>query len=59
MWEQTYTPVAGSLALSALAAALPIFTLVYTLGVRRMPSWKASLIGLVATELIAIFIFWG
>lgn len=57
MWQQTYTPVAASLALSALAAALPIFTLVYTLGVRRMPSWKASLIGLAAAELIALFIY--
>jgi lactate permease len=57
MWQQTYTPVAASLALSALAAALPIFTLVYTLGVRRMPSWKASLIGLAAAELIALFVY--
>lgn len=57
MWQQIYTPVAASLGLSALAAALPIVTLVYTLGVRRMPSWKASLIGLAAAELIALFIY--
>lgn len=57
MWQQIYTPVAASLGLSALAAALPIATLVYTLGVRRMPSWKASLIGLAAAELIALFIY--
>ena len=57
MWQQTYTPVAASLGLSALAAALPIFTLVYTLGVRRMPSWKASLIGLAVAEMITLFIY--
>ena len=29
MWPQNYTPLAGSLGLSALAAALPVFTLLF------------------------------
>ncbi len=44
MWQQVYTPVEGNLGLSALVAAIPIFVLVYTLGIQKMPSWKASLI---------------
>ena len=38
MWEQSYTPLNGSLALSALVAAIPIFALLYLLGVRRKPA---------------------
>ena len=57
MWQQTYTPIAGSLGLSALVAAIPIFVLVYTLGIKRMPSWKASLIGLAAAELLAVLVY--
>ena len=41
-----YTPVAGSLPLSALVAAVPIFTLLLLLGVLRKPAWMASLAGL-------------
>jgi len=57
MWQQTYTPVAGNLFLSALVAALPIFALVYALAVKRMASWKASLIGVMATELVAVAVY--
>src|SRR5580704_4101400 len=57
MWQQTYVPIAGNLALSALVAAIPIFALLYSLGVRRVPSWKASLIGLTAAELLAVFVY--
>jgi len=32
MWQQNYTPLGGSLWLSAVVAALPIFTLLYLLG---------------------------
>ena len=57
MWQQTYAPIAGSIGLSALVAAIPIFALVYTLGIRRMPSWKASLIALATAELLAILVY--
>jgi L-lactate transport len=54
MWTHNYIPLAGSLALSALVAALPIFTLLFLLGVRRQSAWVAALCGLAAATLIAI-----
>lgn len=54
MWQQNYTPVAGSLGWSALVAALPIFTLLYLLGVKRKPAWVAALWGLGAAALVAL-----
>ncbi|HTP33192.1 MAG TPA: L-lactate permease [Candidatus Acidoferrales bacterium] len=53
MWQQTYTPVAASLPLSALVAAVPIFVLLILLGVMRKPAWIASLSGLAAAALVA------
>src|SRR5262249_26368935 len=53
MWQQTYTPIAGSLPLSTLVAAIPIFTLLILLGVLRKPAWAAALSGLVAAALVA------
>jgi len=52
MWQQDYTP-AGNLALSALAAAIPIFALLYLLALRRKPAWMASLSGLLAAIAVA------
>jgi L-lactate transport len=57
MWQQIYVPVAGNLGLSALVAAIPIFVLVYTLAFKRLPSWKSSLIGLLAAELLAVTVY--
>ena len=57
MWQQNYTPLAGSLPLSALVAAIPIFTLLYLLGVRRLPSWKAALSGLGAAIAVSILVY--
>ena len=56
MWPQNYTPLAGSLGLSALAAALPVFTLLYLLGIKRLPVWKAALWGLVAAIFVALVV---
>jgi len=52
-WQQTYTPIGNSLALSALFAALPIFTLLLLLGILRKPAWIASLAGLAAAVAVA------
>ena len=41
-----------------LAAAAPIFVLLYLLGVRRKASWIASLGGWSAAAAVAIFIYW-
>ena len=57
MWQQLYTPIAGSLGLSALVAAIPIFALLFALGVLRVPAWKSSLIGLGAAALVALFVY--
>jgi lactate permease len=53
MWQQNYTPLGGSLPLSALVAALPIFVLLVLLGVLRKPAWLASLSGLGAAAAVA------
>lgn len=54
MWPQNYTPVSGSLALSTLVAALPVFVLLYLIGVKRKPAWIASLSGLAAALVVAL-----
>jgi lactate permease len=57
MWQQNYTPVASSLPLSALVAAVPIFALLILLGVMRKPAWMASLVGLGAAALVAAGVY--
>lgn len=57
MWQQNYTPVAGSLGLSALVAGLPIFTLLFLLGVKRKPAWIAGLSGLGTAIVVALFVY--
>src|SRR5664280_1286345 len=57
MWQQTYTPIGNSLPLSALVAAIPIFTLLILLGVMRKPAWMASLAGLAAAALVAAGVY--
>jgi lactate permease len=57
MWTQNYTPLADNLALSALAAALPAFAMLYLLGVKRLPAWKASVAGLAAAVVVALFVY--
>lgn len=57
MWPQNYTPLAGSLAVSAVVAAFPIFTLLYLLGVKRLPAWKSALSGLAAAAVVALLVY--
>jgi lactate permease len=54
MWPQSYAPVAGNLAASAAVAALPVFVLLYLLGVRRAAAWVASLAALASAALVAL-----
>jgi lactate permease len=54
MFDQLTTPVGKSLALSVLIAALPVFTVVVSLGVFRRPAWQAALAGLVVGIVVAI-----
>jgi lactate permease len=57
MWQQNYTPVANSLLWSALIAAVPIFVLLFLIGIRRKPAWIASLAGLLATVVLAAGVY--
>ncbi len=57
MWQQNYTPVAGSLAASALIAGLPIFVMLLLLGILRKPAWLASLVGLTTAVIVAAGVY--
>lgn len=57
MWQQNYIPLAGSLAVSAIVAALPIFVLLYLLGVARKAAWIAGLSGLATATAVALFAY--
>ena len=57
MWQHNYTPVAGSLGLSALVAAFPIFVLLVLIGILRKPAWIAALAGLSAAAAVAVGIY--
>ncbi|MGE5570762.1 MAG: L-lactate permease [Rhodospirillales bacterium] len=57
MWPQHYTPVADNLWISAVIAALPVFALLYLLGIKRKPAWVASLAGLAAAAFVALFAY--
>jgi lactate permease len=56
-WTQVYTPVAGSLALSALVAALPVVVLLGLLAFGHARAHWAALAGLAASLGIAILVF--
>ena len=56
-WTQIYTPVAGSLALSALVAALPVVVLLGLLAFGHAKAHWAALAGLAASLGVAILIF--
>jgi len=57
MWQPNSMPLHGSLGLSALAAALPVFVMLFLLGVKRTPAWVAALWGLGAAMVVALFVY--
>lgn len=57
MWPQVYTPLGGSPGYSALAAAMPLFVLLYLLGVKRRAAWIAALAGLATAFAVAVGVF--
>jgi L-lactate transport len=56
-WFQTYFVFGQGLGVSALIAAIPVFTLLFLLGVMRKPAWMTGLVGLGVTLAIAIFAY--
>jgi lactate permease len=56
-WNQVYNPL-GNLGLSALVAAIPLFILLYMLGIRRSKGHYAAFVATFAALLLAIIV-WG
>ncbi|OBA60593.1 lactate transporter [Mycobacterium sp. 1100029.7] len=57
MYRQILDPVAHSLGLSSLVAALPLAMLFLMLGVLRVRAWKASLLSLAVAIVIAMAVY--
>jgi len=57
-WIQSYTPVAGSLGLSALVAAIPLVVIFVCLAVLKMKAHKAGPLAVASAIAIAIAV-WG
>ncbi|MFN8064032.1 MAG: lactate permease LctP family transporter [Vicinamibacterales bacterium] len=57
MWQHNYEPLAGSLGLSALLAAVPILVLFVMLGVLRKPSWVSALVALGSGLLVSLVVY--
>lgn len=57
MWQHNYTPIAQSVGWSALAAALPLFVLLFLLAIRRKPAWIAAVSSLGAAVVVAAFVY--
>ena len=57
-FHQAYDPVGGSVALSALVAALPLLVLAVALAVVRAAPWKAAIAGAVTAFALA-WLVWG
>jgi lactate permease len=55
-WDQVYNPL-GSAALSTVAAAVPVVTLLVLIASGRVKAHIAAIIAVIVTNLIAIFIF--
>jgi lactate permease len=56
MWNQVYNPL-GSAALSTIAAAIPVVTLLVLIASGRVKAHVAAIIAVIVTNLIAIFVF--
>ncbi len=57
-WIQTYTPVAGSLGMSALVAAIPLAVIFICLALFKMKAHKAGPLAVASALAIAVFV-WG
>jgi len=55
-WDQVYNPL-GNAALSTLAAAIPVVTLLVLIASGKVKAHIAAIIAVIVTNLIAIFIF--
>jgi lactate permease len=56
-WTQIYTPVAESLGVSVLFAALPLVVVAIMLGVFRSPAWRAATLALLTALAVGILVY--
>src|SRR5258706_1264856 len=56
MWNQLYNPL-GNAALSTIAAALPVVTLLVLIASNKVKAHIAAVIALIVANLVAVFIF--
>jgi lactate permease len=57
MWQHNYEPLAGSVSISAIAAAIPIVVLFFMIGVRRKPAWIAASSALASAFAVALLVY--
>jgi lactate permease len=57
MWQHNYEPIAGSLGVSALAAAIPIVVLFVMLGVLRKPAWMSAATALASALIVSLVVY--
>jgi L-lactate transport len=57
MWQHDYTPVANSIAWSAVCATVPLAVLLFLLAILRKPAWVAALASLATAILVALFVY--
>jgi lactate permease len=57
MWQHNYEPVAGSLGLSAVVAAIPIVVLFVMLGVLRKPAWMSAMSALASALVVSLVVY--
>ena len=58
LFHQNYSPVAGSVLLSALVASLPPILLAICLAVLRIAPWKSAIVGATSAFVLA-WVVWG
>ena len=57
MWQHNYEPIAGSLGISAVFAAIPIVVLFLMLGVFRKPAWMSAMSALASALLVSLVVY--
>ncbi len=57
MWQHNYEPIAGSLGVSAVVAAIPIVVLFVMLGVLRKPAWMSAATALASALLVSLLVY--
>ncbi|NRS50042.1 L-lactate permease [Brevibacillus sp. HB2.2] len=57
IWTQVFTPVGGSLGISALVALIPILYFFWALAIKRMKGYMAGLTTLLMVILVAVLVY--